>query len=113
MATKKKQTKAQARRKKLLQVKMEGVKKARKPVDKMIPRLKAGEVAVSVAGLLGPGGVVAGVGKKVVGHLAKRAAKKAAERLAKGATKKKALKRLPGESTRKRSVEQLRQPYRK
>tara|TARA_R110002051_G_C8689417_1_gene492805 strand:+ start:317 stop:655 length:339 start_codon:yes stop_codon:yes gene_type:complete len=111
MAAKKKQTKAQARRKKLLQVKMEGVKKARKPVDKMIPRLKAGEVAVSVAGLLGPGGVVAGVGKKVVGHLAKRAAKKAAERLAKGATKKKP--RLTGESTRKRTVEQLRQPYRK
>ena len=109
MATKKKkpnQTKAQARRKKLLQVKMEGVKKARKPVDKMIPRLKAGELAVKGALLLGPGGAAAKVATKL-GKITKAAAVKAAKK----AAKKKP--RLTGESTRKRTVEQLRQPYRK
>ena len=105
MAIKKKQTKAQARRKKLLQEKMKGIKKARKPVDKMIPRLKAGELAVKGALLLGPGGAAA----KAATKLGKAAIRKAV----KGATKKKALKRLPGEATRKRSLDQLRQPYRK
>jgi len=103
MAAKKKQTKAQARRKKLLQEKMKGVKKARKPVDKMIPRLKAGELAVKAASLLGPGGAAA----KAVTKLGKAAVAKAAKK----AVKKKS--RLTGESTKKRTRSQLRQPYRK
>ena len=115
MAAKKKQTKAEkdklhrARRRQLDAIAMKGIKKARKPVDRLIKPLKVAEVAVSVAGLLGPGGVVAGVGKKIAGHIAKRAiAKKATERLAKRGN----VTRLTGESTRTRSLEQLRQPFR-
>lgn len=110
MAAKKKQTKAEkdklhrARRRQLDAIAMKGIKKARKPVDRLIKPLKVAEVAVSVAGLLGPGGVVAGVGKKIAGHIAKRAA----ERLAKRGN----VTRLTGESTRTRSLEQLRQPFR-
>jgi hypothetical protein len=110
MAAKKKQTKAEkdklhrARRRQLDAIAMKGIKKARKPVDRLIKPLKVAEVAVSVAGLLGPGGVVAGGGKKIAGHIAKRAA----ERLAKRGN----VTRLTGESTRTRSLEQLRQPFR-
>lgn len=83
MAAKNKQTKEQARRKKVLQAAFEGVKKARIPVDKMIPRLKAGEFAVEAASWLGPGGPAAKgvmkVGKAAVRTLMEKAAARASK----------------------------------
>jgi hypothetical protein len=109
MAAKKKQTKAQARRKAMLKIKQEGLRKKGKIYGDAIKKIKWQETAAKVisgAGLLVPGSAPL-VGAAKLGKVV-RAAK-----AAKKAVKKKALKRLPGESTRKRSVEQLRQPYRK
>ena len=107
MAAKKKQTKAQARRKAMLKIKQEGLRKKGKIYGDAIKKIKRQETAAKVisgAGLLVPGSAPL-VGAAKLGK-AVRAAK-----AAKKAVKKKP--RLTGESTRKRSLEQLRQPYRK
>ena len=104
MAAKKKQTKVQARRKAMLKIKQEGLRKKGKVYGDAIKKIKRQETAakiISGAGLLVPGGA----GLKAAAKAAKAAkgVKKAVKRKS----------RLTGESTKKGTRSKLRQPYRK